>query len=111
MFTTARPSSRKFSGFTPKSVQSTAPTTKYDDGMSIGRKVRRTVTLDAELIDAVERLENQHQSLSAALNALAWEGLRRREQQAALRELVDEYEAQWGAPDPAEVERFARHLR
>ena len=71
-------------------------------------KVRKTLTLDPELVMAFGDAEG---GLSAAVNAALREHLARMERQDALAARVAELEAEYGPADRAEVERFARHMR
>lgn len=71
-------------------------------------KVRKTLTLDPELVVAFGDVEG---GLSAAVNAALREHLARAERQNALAARVAEMEAEYGPADPADVERFARHMR
>lgn len=81
------------------------------DGVTRARgrtKVRKTLTLDPELVVAFGDVEG---GLSAAVNAALREHLARVERQGALAARIAEMEAQYGPADPADVERFARHMR
>ena len=78
----------------PRSYQ-----TQYDPSMSDG-KVRKTLTLDP---DIVEVLGADPAALSATVNALLREEVERRKRRENLRELVEELEAYYGAPDPEDV--------
>lgn len=69
-------------------------------------KVRRTLTLDADVVAAFEDTP----SLSAEVNMVLREELRRRVARAELEAFVARLDAEFGAPDPAEVEHFARLL-
>ena len=71
-------------------------------------KVRKTLTLDPELVVAFSEIEG---GLSAAVNAALREHLARVERQGALAARIAELEAEYGPADLAEVERFARHMR
>lgn len=71
-------------------------------------KVRKTLTLDPELVVAFGDAKG---GLSAAVNAALREHLARAERQGALAARVAELEAEYGPADPTEVERFARHMR
>lgn len=100
---------------TPKITGSTAqrgPSKKLGrDGVTRARgrtKVRKTLTLDPELVVAFGDVEG---GLSAAVNAALREHLARVERQGALAARIAEMEAQYGPADPADVERFARHMR
>jgi len=70
-------------------------------------KVRRTLTLDP---DVVEALDNDPVGLSAAINAILREEVARRTRRAGLARRVADLEADDGPPDPADVERFARWM-
>ena len=71
-------------------------------------KVRKTLTLDPELVVAFSDVEG---GLSAAVNAALREHLGRVERQGALAARIAELEAEYGPADPVDVERFARHMR
>ncbi len=71
-------------------------------------KVRRTLTLDPDLVEAFGGVEG---GLSAAVNHALREHLARAKRRLALAARIAELEAEFGPPDPAEVERFARHIR
>lgn len=71
-------------------------------------KVRRTLTLDPEI---VAEFEGDEAGLSAAVNLALKETVERRARRRQLAAFLDELEAIHGAPDPAAVERFARHMR
>lgn len=71
-------------------------------------KVRKTLTLDPELVVAFGDVEG---GLSAAVNAALREHLARVERQDALAARIAELEAEYGPADPVDVERFARHMR
>ncbi len=73
----------------------------------MSRKLRKTLTLDPEV---VETFGADPTTLSAAVNAVLREEMERRGRSAALAEYVDQLDAEFGAPDPAEVERFRRAL-
>jgi len=70
-------------------------------------KVRRTLTLDADVVAAFEDTP----SLSAEVNTVLREELRRRVARAELEAFVARLDADFGAPDPEEVEHFANLLR
>jgi hypothetical protein len=70
-------------------------------------KVRKTLTLDPEVVAA---LGDDPAALSATVNAILLAEIERRERRAALGSFVEKLEAEFGAPDPAEVERFRRLL-
>ncbi len=71
-------------------------------------KVRKTLTLDPELVIDCGDVEG---GLSAAVNAALREHLARVERQDALAARIAELEAGCGPAGPADVERFARHMR
>jgi hypothetical protein len=69
--------------------------------VALGRKVRMTLTLDADL---VERLgADEPASLSAAVNAVLRAEVERRARVASVRQLADDLDALYGPPDPAAV--------
>ncbi|MGH2861973.1 MAG: hypothetical protein ACRDLT_10795 [Solirubrobacteraceae bacterium] len=70
-------------------------------------KVRRTLTLDADVVAAFADTP----SLSAEVNMVLREELRRRVARAELETFVARLDAEFGAPDPAEVEHFVSLLR
>lgn len=70
-------------------------------------KVRRTLTLDADVVAAFADTP----SLSAEVNMVLREELRRRVARAELEAFVARLDAEFGAPDPSEVEHFASLLR
>jgi hypothetical protein len=75
----------------------------------VGRtKVRKTLTLDPELVLAFGDVEG---GLSAAVNAALREHLARVKRQDALAARIAELEAEYGPADAVDVERFARHMR
>lgn len=82
-------------------------TLTYDSGMT-EKKVRKTLTLDA---DVVEAFGEDPGALSTAVNAVLRIELERREKRAALKAFVDELAATFGEPDPDEVADFERLLR
>ncbi len=69
-------------------------------------KVRRTLTLDAAVVAAFEDTP----SLSAEVNRVLCEELRRRVARAELESLVGYLDAEFGAPDAAEVAYFTSLL-
>jgi hypothetical protein len=69
-------------------------------------KVRKTLTLDPEVIDA---LGDDDAALSATVNEILHSEVERRRRVAALAALLDRLEAERGPVDPQEVEEF-RHL-
>lgn len=70
-------------------------------------KVRRTLTLDADVVAAFEDTP----SLSAEVNMVLREELRRRLARAELETFVARLDAEFGAPDAADVEHFTNLLR
>lgn len=70
-------------------------------------KVRKTLTLDP---DVVETFGEDAAALSATVNAVLRDEMERRARRAALRTFVDTLDAEFGKPDPAEVERFRKAL-
>jgi len=68
-------------------------------------KVRKTLTLDPELVAA---LGDDPSALSATVNMILAAEVARRERRAALTAFVDHLDSEFGKPDPAEVERFRR---
>ncbi|MGE4426149.1 MAG: hypothetical protein AB7G37_06845 [Solirubrobacteraceae bacterium] len=70
-------------------------------------KVRKTLTLDPEVIDA---LGDDASALSATVNAVLRDEIDRRAQRAALAAFVADLDAAFGEPDPEAVERFRRGL-
>ena len=88
---------------------STTKIARADVSRAKGRtKVRKTLTLDPELVMAFGDAEG---GLSAAVNGALREHLARMERQDALATRIAELEAECGPADPADVERFARHMR
>lgn len=71
-------------------------------------KLRKTLTLDP---DVVEAFGDDATTLSATVNTILRIEMRRRERQAALAEFVAALDAQFGEPDPVEVDRFRRGLQ
>jgi hypothetical protein len=70
-------------------------------------KIRKTLTLDPEVVAA---LGEDPATLSATVNDILRAEVERRQNLAALGAFVEKLEAEFGAPDPAEVERFRRLL-
>jgi len=70
-------------------------------------KVRKTLTLDPAVVAA---LGDDPNALSATVNTILSDEIARRERRAALAAFVDRLDAEFGKPDPAEVERFRRLL-
>ncbi|MCL2424609.1 MAG: hypothetical protein FWD11_12085 [Micrococcales bacterium] len=71
-------------------------------------KVRRTVTLDPEVVSV---LDQDPDGFSSTVNAILSAEVARRARRIALADHVSELDAQFGPADPAEVERFARWLQ
>jgi len=71
-------------------------------------KVRKTLTLDPEVIDA---LGGGGIALSATVNEILREEVERRQRAAALAGLLERFEEERGPVDPDEVARFRRLLR
>jgi hypothetical protein len=78
---------------------------EYDSGMS--KKVRKTLTLDPEV---VETFGDDPNALSATVNSILHEEMARRTSRATLAAFVARLDAEFGEPDPSEVERFRRAL-
>jgi hypothetical protein len=76
---------------------------KYDESMS--GKVRKTLTLDPEIVSA---LGDDPVALSATVNAILLEEIERRERHAALGSFLDRLSAEHGEPDPDLVDHFKR---
>ena len=72
-------------------------------------KMRKTLTLDSDLVEALGA--EAEESLSAAINEALREVVARRHRRANLAELVAELEAQYGPADPAQVAEFEALLR
>ncbi|MFT4187771.1 MAG: hypothetical protein QM621_04245 [Aeromicrobium sp.] len=68
-------------------------------------KVRKTLTLDP---DVIESFGDDPGALSATVNAILREELKRRSRRAALASFVEELNQEFGRPDPVEVERFRK---
>lgn len=83
-------------------------TLTYDLSMTGKGKVRRTLTLDP---DVVEAFGEDPESLSAAVNAVLRVEMERREKRAALKAFVDELAARHGEPDPERVAYYEELLR
>lgn len=82
-------------------------TLKYDEGVIA--KVRKTLTLDADVVEMFQ--ESDQESLSAAVNLVLRAEQERRARRAALAAFVADLEARHGEPDPAMVEEFRSALR
>jgi hypothetical protein len=61
------------------------------------------LTLDPEVVEA---LGDDPVALSATVNAILSEEIARRERRTALAGFVDHLDAEFGEPDPAQVQRF-----
>lgn len=72
-------------------------------------KVRKTLSLDSDVIEAFEAEDVE--SLSAAVNEALREVVRRRARRVNLTQLVSELEAQYGPADPEQVAAFEELLR
>lgn len=72
-------------------------------------KVKRTLTLDAEVIDTFSA--DDPENLSGTINAVLLKEQERRFRHQALTRFIDELVAEVGPPDEAEVARFAEMLR
>ncbi|MEX0427627.1 hypothetical protein AB3X52_08355 [Nocardioides sp. DS6] len=70
-------------------------------------KVRKTLTLDP---DVVETFGDDTSALSATVNTVLRDEMERRSRRAALAALVASLDAEYGEPDPVEVDRFKRAL-
>lgn len=70
-------------------------------------KVRKTLTLDP---DVVEIFGDDPSALSSTVNAILHAELERRVRRTALAAFVAELDAEFGEPEPSEVERFRRAL-
>ncbi len=70
-------------------------------------KARRTLTLDHEIVPA---LGADPSTLWATVNSILSDEIARRAGRATLVEFLDRLDAEFGKPDPTEVERFRRLL-
>jgi hypothetical protein len=70
-------------------------------------KVRKTLTLDREI---VEVFGDDPGALSAAINTVLHDEVGRRRRRADLAAFVAVLDAEFGAPDAAEVDRFRQVL-
>jgi hypothetical protein len=70
-------------------------------------KVRKTVTLDEEV---VEQFENDPEALSATLNRLLSAEAERRQRMTALGRMVSDYEAAHGPLDQQKVDYYRELL-
>lgn len=73
----------------------------------MSNKVRKTLTLDR---DVVEAFGDGPSTLSATVNSLLHAEMDRRFRRASLAAFVADLDAEFGQPDPSEVERFGRAL-
>jgi len=73
----------------------------------VSSKVRKTLTLDPEIVAA---LGDDPNALSSTVNTILAAEVARRARRAALGAFADRLDAEFGAPDPTEVERFTRLL-
>lgn len=84
---------------------------KYDSGMTSGSgrsgKVRKTLTLDPEVVAA---LGDDPAALSTIVNAILLREIQHRAGRAALERFLDRLDSEEGPPDPEMVERFRRLL-
>ncbi len=71
-------------------------------------KVRKTLTLDPDLVDA---LGGDDTALSRTVNAILREEVDRRQRQSALSDLLSRLEAERGPVDEDRVAEFRRLLR
>ena len=78
---------------------------EYDE--SVSRKVRKTLTLDPDLVEA---LGDDPAALSATVNEILRHEIERREMRAALGRFLGELENEHGTPDPEKVEYFRQLL-
>lgn len=70
-------------------------------------KVRKTLTLDPDVVAA---FGDDSQALSTTVNEILLAERDRRARRAALGAFVDELCAEFGPPDPKDVERFRRAM-
>ena len=70
-------------------------------------KVRKTLTLDPEVVSA---LGDDPVALSATVNAILLAEIERRSRHAALGSFLDRLTAEHGEPDPELVDHFAKLL-
>lgn len=78
----------------------------YDVHMSAA-KVRKTLTLDPELVEA---LGDDDTALSSTINSILRQEVGRRQRLSALAELLDRLEVERGPVDQARVDEFRRLL-
>ena len=76
--------------------------------MAAPPKVRKTLTLDVDLVD--EFSDDNPDGFSASVNTILRAEKVRRARVASLRLLADELDEQFGPADPQEVERAMRLL-
>ena len=66
-------------------------------------KVRRTFTLDADIVDAFTAIDPDN--LSGAINSALRYALDRQQKRASLATLVADLDAEFGRPDQAEIDQ------
>jgi hypothetical protein len=88
-------------------VVAPAPHTHQEYDCRMSSKVRKTLTLDPEIVAA---LGEDPSALSATVNTILAAEIDRRQRRAALAAFADRLDTEFGSPDPAEVERFTRLL-
>lgn len=71
-------------------------------------KVRKTLTLDPELVEA---LGGDDVALSATINSILHQEVQRRQRLSALSELLGRFEVERGPVDQEKVEEFRSLLR
>ncbi len=81
-------------------------TLAYDQSMT--SKVRRTLTLDPDVVAA---FGEDPESLSATVNAVLRVEMERREKRAALKAFVDDLDLRFGPPDQELVAHYEGLLR
>ena len=79
----------------------------YDVSMSTA-KIRKTLTLDPELVRA---LGEDDATLSSTINSILQDEVDRRQRRAALASLLDRLEAERGPVDQDRVDEYRRLLR
>lgn len=89
----------------PDPARATSRREQYDSSMS--HKVRKTLTLDPDVVDA---FGDDSAALSATVNSILRREMHRRTRRAALEAFVASLDAAFGEPDPGDVERFRRAL-
>ncbi len=70
-------------------------------------KIRKTLTLDPDVVAA---FGDDPGALSATVNTVLRDEAARRNRRTALAAFVADLDAEYGEPDPNEVERFRRAL-